>query len=511
MPPNAAGPLISLALRLQDFNLSVKLNADCLWQVAEHFEVARNIRAIPMSMGVSLHPDVVQAMHAKSKWPLIRTLNKVLYRTDTLSQFPEMEHLDHNSKKKQEKQQRDAARLLALPQSEAVTYDVLRAKALHAHFLAVADAKPDMMFCAAATLLEGPLKGMQSALTMVAVQSTEPLESDSVQSGPPPQLAALQALPMMAQDPQPQRETGVMPAEQQPAFADDLRFFNVVHSSPSRRKTLALPAGASLRRLAEFAEACMLPKASSHSRRGGLWKAPTSGGTRSVSQECTVHPAQSCREHKFLAVEAAPKQTARGRGATRGRAPALQIYLGKSAAILRVVGPRLHAFQKNFIMRGSYLSPCLGESSECAGLAQLCRFANLLHPGHASVQRLASSSQGPAPLILNLRPVSKARPVALTKRHPSKAPPVHAPPAEPEPEQRFDEWAAKRTVERPTTSMGLTTRWQAGAFRAADGGNQRPVLSKHSLASLLHGQVSGAKGRSSLEGDRQPSRSLTRP
>ena len=245
VPPHAAGPLISLALRLQDFNLSAKLNADCLWQVAEHFEVARNIRAIPMNTGVGLHPDVVQAMHAKSEWPLIRTLNKVLYRTDTLWQFPEMEHLDHNSKKKQEKQQRDAARLLALPQSEAVTYDVLRAKALHAHFLAVADANPDMMFCAPATLLEGPLKDMQSALTMVAVQPTEPLESDLVQSGPPPQLAALQALPMMAQDPQPQRETGVMPAEQQPALADDLRFFKVVHSSPSRRKTLALPAGAS--------------------------------------------------------------------------------------------------------------------------------------------------------------------------------------------------------------------------------------------------------------------------
>ena len=113
VPPNATGPLISLALRLQDFNLSVKLNADCLWQVAEHFEGAR---AIPMNTAVGLHPDVVQAMHAKSKWPLIRTLNKVLYRTDTLSQFPEM--------------QRDAARLLAFPQSEAVTYDVLRAKAL---------------------------------------------------------------------------------------------------------------------------------------------------------------------------------------------------------------------------------------------------------------------------------------------------------------------------------------------------------------------------------------------
>ena len=198
MPPNAAVPLISLALRLQDFSLSVKLNADCLWQVAEHFEVARNIRAIPMNTGVGLHPDVVQAMHARSKWPLIRTLNKALYRTDNLSQFPETEHLDRNSKKKQEKQQR---RLLALPQSEAVTYDVLRAKALHAHFLAVADANPDMMFCAPATLLEGPLKDMQSALTMVAVQSTEPLESDLVQSGPPPQLAALQALPMMAQSP----------------------------------------------------------------------------------------------------------------------------------------------------------------------------------------------------------------------------------------------------------------------------------------------------------------------
>ena len=83
---------------------------------------------------------------------------------------------------------------------------------------------------------------MQSA---VAVQSTEPLESDLVQSGPPPQLAALQALPMMVQEPQTQRETGVMPAEQQPAFADDLRFFKVAHSNPSRRKTLTLPAGAS--------------------------------------------------------------------------------------------------------------------------------------------------------------------------------------------------------------------------------------------------------------------------
>ena len=58
------------------------------------------------------------------------------------------------------------------------------------------------------------------------------------------------------------------------------------------------------------------------------------------------------------------------------------------------------------------------------------------------------SSLGPGQVVL--RPVSKAWP-GTQERRPSEAPPLPAPPAEPEADRRFDEWAGRRPVERPTT------------------------------------------------------------
>ena len=59
-------------------------------------------------------------------------------------QFPEFSHFEAWRKKDEDKQER-IARTFLPKEDLAVTYKNLRAKALRAHFLAVAEAFPDMM------------------------------------------------------------------------------------------------------------------------------------------------------------------------------------------------------------------------------------------------------------------------------------------------------------------------------------------------------------------------------
>ena len=137
VPPNAAGPVVSLSLRLHDLACAVKLEPNTLLEVAAEFAEARQVTCIPGLLGLAAHPDIV--MCGRKKWRL------VLCRSDVSGQFPELSHVEAWHKKDRDKQEGMAQKLL--PREDlAITYDNLRAKALRAHFLAAAEASPDMMF-----------------------------------------------------------------------------------------------------------------------------------------------------------------------------------------------------------------------------------------------------------------------------------------------------------------------------------------------------------------------------
>ena len=144
VPPNAAGPIVSLSLRLHDFARAVRMQESVLQDVASEFGLARHVLRIPGLVGLAAHPDIVQ--HRKHSWSVVKHMNRVLYRADVLSQFPEVSHLDAFDKKDKDRQQRVAQKLMPKSEDLPLTYDNLRAKALHAHFLNVAEACPQAMF-----------------------------------------------------------------------------------------------------------------------------------------------------------------------------------------------------------------------------------------------------------------------------------------------------------------------------------------------------------------------------
>ena len=92
VPPNAAGPVVSLSLRLHDLARAVKLEPNTLMEVAAEFSEARQVRRIPGLLGLAAHPDIVQCVN--KKWHLVKRLNKVLYRSDVSGQFPELSHVE---------------------------------------------------------------------------------------------------------------------------------------------------------------------------------------------------------------------------------------------------------------------------------------------------------------------------------------------------------------------------------------------------------------------------------
>ena len=123
-----------------------------------------------------------------------------------------------------------------LPKEDlAVTYNNLRAKALHAHFLAVAEASPDMMFALSSEALAGEtsvplLRDVHARLTMAVANSVEGLAND---------LTFTSNLALPGHD-------VVVPATRplNDPEAQDLVFFKVVHTNPSRRRTMTLSAAA---------------------------------------------------------------------------------------------------------------------------------------------------------------------------------------------------------------------------------------------------------------------------
>jgi hypothetical protein len=145
-PPNASGPLISLQCRLLDVAAEVKISPETLVAIASKYDITRECKKLPFHLGLERHPWVWESLG--KRWRLIKCLNQVLYRADPVSQFPDISHLDasNQKQKKKEKQKEQAQAKQSNRKKLPLTYDCLRACALHSHFLAVAESSSEFMF-----------------------------------------------------------------------------------------------------------------------------------------------------------------------------------------------------------------------------------------------------------------------------------------------------------------------------------------------------------------------------
>ena len=55
-------------------------------QVADLYEVARDIKSLPARLGLAGHPDLL-ANGNKKKWGIVKVMNRILYRCDVPGQY----------------------------------------------------------------------------------------------------------------------------------------------------------------------------------------------------------------------------------------------------------------------------------------------------------------------------------------------------------------------------------------------------------------------------------------
>lgn len=247
-PPNAKGPTISLTLRLLDLAGDVKLEPKILMEVADEFDRARNVKQIPHVLGIATHPALAPLLTLKrNRWKLIQKLNHVLYRTDPLSQFPDLTHVDHWHSVAKERAKRAGEKLSKLKDQRNLTYSALRAEALFKHFLSIASNCSDLVFSFPKDILDKPvthgdvqppaLVDLQDALTMTAqVPENLPLLPDLETSE---NLGCTSLLPANEGQIEASRDGGAAGSKQ--------IFIKVVSTRPSSRRTMTLsPAAAGI-------------------------------------------------------------------------------------------------------------------------------------------------------------------------------------------------------------------------------------------------------------------------
>ena len=239
-PPNASGPLVSLQLRLLDVAAEVRMRPDTLAVIASKYDLVRESKKLPFHLGLEGHPLFWSSFG--KRWKVIKALSKVIYRADPIAQFPDVSHLDaaHQQVKKKDKalemaNARKGRQKLKLP----LSYNSLRACALHSHFLAVADSFSDVLFAFShhsEVTEEGhdarslPLQHFKDVLAMSQPQSDDFHMGPDVEVEVPPGQA-LELLGSSADGPP----------------KDGQIFFRVVNTKPSSRRLLSLdPAAAGI-------------------------------------------------------------------------------------------------------------------------------------------------------------------------------------------------------------------------------------------------------------------------
>eukprot|EP00435_Cladocopium_sp_Y103_P052648 s381_g16.t1 len=167
VPPNSAGPMVSLTRRLFRLSSDISIEPSVLQEVANVFESARVLKTLPTQLGLGAHPSLCALIGQKRvNWKIVKALNRVLYRIDVQSQFQDVAEAATASKQFLDKEKDTSAKLALAFQkfekqkhrstsSEIVhvppvprvgSYPYLRVQALQDHLIALSQHTPDHVF-----------------------------------------------------------------------------------------------------------------------------------------------------------------------------------------------------------------------------------------------------------------------------------------------------------------------------------------------------------------------------
>lgn len=151
--PNGAGPVVSLTRRLFRLANDISINPSLLHEVAQHYQVARDLKSLPARLGLAGHPDLSSFCGQKRvNWKIVKVLNKVLYRTDTAGQFTDVRGADEYDRKQSDQLQSMGQRLVKEYQNRTLqgpqrgSYESLRLEALQDHISLLAEEQPHSLF-----------------------------------------------------------------------------------------------------------------------------------------------------------------------------------------------------------------------------------------------------------------------------------------------------------------------------------------------------------------------------
>lgn len=151
--PNGAGPVVSLTRRLFRLANDISINPGLLDEVAQHYQVARDLKSLPARLGLAGHPDLSPFCGQKRvNWKIVKVLNKVLYRTDTAGQFTDVRGADEYDRKQSDQLQNMGEKLVKKYENRILqgpqrgTYESLRLEALQDHISLLAEERPHSLF-----------------------------------------------------------------------------------------------------------------------------------------------------------------------------------------------------------------------------------------------------------------------------------------------------------------------------------------------------------------------------
>ena len=164
VPPNSAGPMVSLTRRLFRLASDISIEPAILQEVASVFESARVLKTLPIQLALAAHPSLCGLIGQKRvNWKIVKALNRVLYRIDVQSQFQDVADAATASKQildkekessaklaltfqkfEKQKQQRIGDQIVHVPR--VGSYQHLRVQALQDHLIALSQHKPDCVF-----------------------------------------------------------------------------------------------------------------------------------------------------------------------------------------------------------------------------------------------------------------------------------------------------------------------------------------------------------------------------
>ena len=237
--PNSAGPVISLSRRLWRLAMDIDIDPNTLMQVADLYEVARDIKSLPARLGLAGHPDLVVTGN-KKKWGVVKVMNRILYRCDVPGQYldvSEPRKFDDSYQNNRKKLRQAIADRVRNRGEVRVGYEAIRLSALRQHMLALSEDNAEGIFCLQVPYrsVPGVLQDLPTAMRTMKVSTPQiSLLPDMQQAGPAQDFDNEYAESYAA------TEDGGNP---NPVVQI---FFRIVHTKPSSRRTISLAPGAGI-------------------------------------------------------------------------------------------------------------------------------------------------------------------------------------------------------------------------------------------------------------------------